>query len=304
MALAAVCFFWGTTYLGIRIALESFPPLFLVAMRFTISGLITLIAARFVGSPLPRGSELIRTMGNGVLILGVGNTCLSVAEQWIPSGLAALFVTISPFWMVGIEAAIPGGAALHGPTILGMLLGLAGVGALVAPAGWGGMHGSILAGFLVLQLGGISWSAGSILHRRIPSGTHPIVSGGVQQLASGLVLAIPALLLARSHPPVWNTRGLLAVAYLITFGSLVGYSAFIYAMSKLPVAIVSIYNYVNPVVAVFLGWLFYREAFGWREAIAMAIIFAGVAVVKRYGHSPPSKGPAQQASADEPAEHG
>lgn len=280
LALAAVCFFWGTTYLGIRVALEALPPLVLVSGRFLVSGLIILIAAWAMGSPMPRGREVVRTSLYGILTLGVGNGCLAFAEQWIPSGLAALFITTGPFWMVGVEALIPGGDRLHTPSIAGMLIGLAGVMFLLSRGVEGTSYASMLAGFLVLQLGCVGWSLGSILQRRQSGVTHPIVSGGLQQFATGLAVLIPAIAIP-SHPVHWSARSVLAVAYLITFGSIVGYSAYIYAMSKLPVSVVSIYNYINPVVAVSLGWLFYREPFGVRELIAMTVIFAGVYVVKR-----------------------
>jgi drug/metabolite transporter (DMT)-like permease len=109
-----------------------------------------------------------------------------------------------------------------------------------------------------------------------------VVSGAVQQLAAGVAFLLPAMLVPE-HPVRWSARGAGALMYLVVFGSIVGYSAYIYAMDKLPVAIVSIYTYVNPVVAVALGWLFYREPFGGREAVAMLVIFAGVALVKRHG---------------------
>ncbi len=282
MALIAVCFFWGTTYLGIRIALETFTPLVLVCSRFLISGILIVGVAKIAGYALPRGKELLRTSLNGVIVLGIGNGCLAIAEQWVPSGLAALFITTGPFWMVGMEALVPGGASLHLPTILGMVIGVAGVGVLLSRDGLAGINSSMLAGFLVLQLGCLGWSAGAILQRRQGGDTHPIVSGGVQQLATGVALLLPMLLIP-SAPIVWNWRGIAAVAYLVTFGSIVGYSAFIYAMSELPVSVVSIYNYINPMVAVILGWIAYREPFGVREVIAMSIIFAGVYTVKRYG---------------------
>ncbi len=285
LALAAVCFVWGTTYLGIRIALESVSPAVLIASRFTLSGLILLVVAAATGTKMPPRREWIRTAANGIVILGIGNGCLAYAEQWIPSGLAALFITTSPFWMVGIEAAIPGGERLHAPTIAGMLIGLSGVALLVAPSATGGLHGPILIGFLILQLGGAGWSLGSIAQRRTKATAHPVVSGAIQQLATGLVYVVPAILL-KGHAIHWSTRGILAIVYLMVFGSIVGYSAYIFALKELPVAIVSIYNYVNPIVAVFLGWLVYREPFGWREAMAMTVIFAGIAIVKTYGRKP------------------
>jgi drug/metabolite transporter (DMT)-like permease len=281
-ALAAVCFFWGTTYLGIRMALESFAPVPMVAVRFIISGSLLLIAAYFKGAYLPRGRELWTTALAGVVLLGGANTALVVAETWIPSGLAALIISVSPFWLVGIEALMPGGVGLHRPTVLGMLVGLAGAAVLVSPGmSHHGGSGMVVRGFLLLQLGNACWALGSIYHRRQPTRAHPIVSGAVQQLAAGLAVA-PLALVFPGHGFAPTFRGMAALVYLIIFGSIVGYSAYIYALSHLPVAIVSIYPYVNPVVAVILGWLFYREAFGPREAVAMLIIFAGVAIVKRY----------------------
>lgn len=280
-ALVSVCFFWGTTYLGIRMALETFPPMTLVAARFILSGGLMVAGARLLGMPLPRGRELRQTAWNGVVILGIGNGCLTLAELWIPSGLAALIITMGPFWMLGLDAILPPRVRLHGPTLAGMAVGLAGAALLVGPGALaGGVTGNLMKGFLILQLGCFCWSFGSLIQRRQPTQAHPIVSGGVQQLAAGLAFLPIALL--RGGPIHWDhTPGLWAIAYLIVFGSIVGYSSYIYALEHLPVAVLSIYNYINPVVAVILGWLFYREPFGPREAIAMAIIFAGVAMVKR-----------------------
>jgi drug/metabolite transporter (DMT)-like permease len=283
LALAAVCFFWGTTYLGIRMALESLPPLLLVGLRYTISGTALLLVAYFAKAHLPSGKELFYTALYGVIIIGIGNGCLAFAEVWIPSGLAALFITTSPFWMVGMEALIPGGERLHAPTLLGMLVGLLGTSLLVAPnaiqQGW---NGPSLKGFLVLQFGCCGWAFGSILQRRHATTAHPVVSGAVQQLATGLVFLGPAWL-TKTQPVHWTPRSIGAVIYLVTFGSVIGYSAYLYALDKLPVSVVSTYNYINPVVAILLGWLFYREQIGVREVLSMLVIFTGVALVKRYG---------------------
>ena len=278
--MVAVYFFWGTTYLGIRMALEVFPPLVLIASRFLLSGAILLIAARVVGAHLPRGRELWMTALYGLILIGGGNGALVYAEQWIPSGLAALFITTGPFWMVGIEHLLPGGERLHVPTLAGIAVGFAGALLLVAPAAFGSAAGpELLTGFLVLQIGSVCWVTGSLLYRRYPTRAHPVVSGAVQQLATGLAFAGPALC-TRDQGFEWSGRGVAALLYLVVFGSIVGYSAYVYVLDKLPVAIVSTYTYVNPVVAVFLGWVFYQEPFGTREAAAMALIFAGVALVQ------------------------
>jgi drug/metabolite transporter (DMT)-like permease len=263
-------------------ALEMFAPLQLVSLRYFLSGGATVLFARARGLYLPRGRDLAAACFSGFLILGIGNTALSFAEVNMPSGMAGLIITISPFWMVGAEALLPGGERLHAPTIGGMLVGLAGACLLVAPdLAPHAMGRHLLHGFLILQLGMAAWSFGSIYQRRKAGKAHAIVAGGVQQLAAGLILA-PFALLVPQHPLHWSTRGVLALLYLVCFGSLVGFSAYSYALHRLPVAIVSIYPYINAVVAVFLGWLFYREPFGPREAVSMAIIFASVAVVKRF----------------------
>ena len=280
IALVSVCFFWGTTYLAIRMALESFPPLTLVCTRFLFSSFILLAGCFLRGTPLPRGRSFWLTFACGALILGVGNGALTFAEVQIPSGLAGLIITISPFWMVTLEALLPGGEKLHGPTILGMLLGLGGAVLLFGPNTPAMAGGSFLTGFLLLQLGMASWSFGSIAQKRLKIKENPIVAGAIHQLAAALMF-LPLALAVPQHPIVWSARGVGALIYLVIFGSIVGYTSYAYALTKLPVAVVSLHTYVNCVVAVLLGWLVYREPFGAREALAMTIIFAGVAVVKR-----------------------
>jgi drug/metabolite transporter (DMT)-like permease len=282
LALAAVCFFWGTTYLGIRVALESFPPLVLVSSRYVISGAITLAFARARGLHVPRGRELAAACFTGLVVLGVGNGALTFAETAIPSGIAGLIISLTPFWMVGAEALLPGGERLHAPTIGAMLVGLVGVGLLFTPdPGQHAFNHNLVYGFLLLQIGMAGWSFGSIYQRRQSGKAHPVIAGGVQQLAAGLIIAPFAIFMP--HDAIqWSVRGVGAIWYLVIFGSLVGYSAYVYAMDRLPVAITSLYNYVNSVVAVALGWLFYREPFGVRETASMIVIFLSVALVKRY----------------------
>lgn len=267
-------------------ALESFPPLLLVCARYVISGSLMLAGVALRGGSLPHGRDLRAACLSGVLVLGIGNGALVFAELWVPSGLACLIITSSPFWMVGAEALLPGGEPLHMPTILGMLVGLCGAALLFLPdVHTHTFQAGLLNGFLVLQLGMAGWAFGSIYQRRQVTDTHPIVIGAVQQLAAGLSF-LPFVLLFHGHSVHWKLRGVLALFYLVIFGSIVGYSAYIFALDRLPVAVASIYPYVNAVVAVTLGWLFYREPFGMREGAAMAIIFTGVALVKRYSRKP------------------
>jgi drug/metabolite transporter (DMT)-like permease len=289
-----VCFFWGTTYLGIRVAVETVSPIRLMALRYLFSGGVLLLGARAAGARFPTLREAWKTALYGLMTIGISTGALSFGELWIPSGLASLFASLQPFWLVSVEALTPGGERLHWPSIGGMCVGLAGVVLLLLPGGSAAVvnqgmvtHGSasqgpgahtLLGGFLLLQFGALCWAMGSVWQRRLGGRAHPFVSGGVQQLATGIVYAIPALL-EPTHTD-WTTRGSLAVLYLAVFGGLIGYSAFIYSMHHLPVALMSIYTYINPLVAMALGWWFYREPFGWRETAAMLVIFAGVTIVK------------------------
>src|SRR3954451_19179720 len=212
LALVAVCFFWGTTYLGIRMSLESFAPLQLVSIRYMLSGGLMVAFAMARGLHLPRGRDLRSVCFSGLLTLGIGNTALVISETMIPSGIAGLIITISPFWMVGVEALLPGGERLHAPTIGGMAVGLLGALLLFTPdqGATRALDHNLLIGFLVLQVGMAGWSFGSILQRRKPGKAHPVVAGGVQQLATGLAL-LPLAFLAHEHQIHWSTRGVSAL---------------------------------------------------------------------------------------------
>jgi drug/metabolite transporter (DMT)-like permease len=189
--------------------------------------------------------------------------------------------------MVGIEAIRSHGEKLTKATVTGIAIGFLGILLLIAPGAAGaGMSPLLIRGFIVLQFGCFCWCLGSILQKSQPTKAHPVVSGAIQQLATGMAV-FPFTLVANEHPVQWNHRGIWAVAYLVVFGSIVGYSAFIYAMEHLPVSVVSTYAYVNPIVAVFLGWLFYREPFGIRELFAMCLVISGVVIVKYFAHATP-----------------
>jgi drug/metabolite transporter (DMT)-like permease len=279
-ALAAVCFFWGTTYLGIRVSLEGLPPFYLIAIRYVASGGVLLLVAALAGMKLPRGRELRLTSFYGIVCITIGNSALVFAELYIPTGLAALFYTTAPFWMVGVDALLPRGTKPLATTLGGLFVGVLGVAFLVYPAAvHEGFGGRTLTGFLLLQISVAAWVTGSLLQRRVSTEAAPLVTGAVQQLAAGLATFVLAALFEKA-PHHLTARPAIALAYLIVFGSIVGYTAFIYAMTRLPVAVVTIYMFVSPMVAVFLGYLFFREPFGYRGAVAMLTIFAGTALVR------------------------
>lgn len=254
--------------------------MYLIAIRYVISGGILLIAAAVAGIPLPRGRELLLTAIYGVICIGIGNGFLAIAEEYVPSGLAALFYTTAPFWMVGIDALLPDGKRPRLSTIGGLLLGLLGVVYLILPAALReGFGGKVVPGFLLLQISSVGWVTGSLLQKRVETRASLFMIGAVQQFTAGIAMFIPASIFEKM-PHAIGLRSGLAVAYLVIFGSLVGFSSYIYVVAKLPVAVVSIYYFINPIVAVWLGFLFFREPFGGREAIAMLIIFAGIALVR------------------------
>ena len=281
-------------------ALESYPPLALVALRFCLSGGLLLIFARLRGWRMPRGAELRATAFQGVLMLGLGNGCLTLAETWIPSGMAALIITLSPFWLLGMDA-FTGGERLHAPVLGGLVVAFAGVMLLLGPDAFTSVAGPALwKGVLILQLGNIFWNAGSLMQRRRTTEVKAFASGAIQQFASGLFFLVPALFSGSFHGLHPSLRSTAALGWLVVFGSIVGYSSYIYALERMPVALLSLYNYINPVVAVALGWWFYREPFGRREALGMLVIFAGVAIVRqvhgRSGGATPSPVPSPPAS--------
>jgi drug/metabolite transporter (DMT)-like permease len=251
------------------------------AIRYVISGCILLVVFALKGVAIPRGRELWQTAACGTICIGIGNGFLGIAENYIPSGMAALFYTATPFWMAGIDALLPHGKKPLGATVIGLLVGLSGVIYLIYPAAIGeGFHGKTVIGFLLMEVSSAGWVLGSLLQKRVKSTSIPFVSGAIQQLGAGLALFIPATLMEHLPGHV-GMRPVSAVVYLIVFGTIIGYSAFVYSMAKLPVAIVSIYTFVNPIIALFLGWVFFREPFGMRGVIAMMVIFAGIALVRR-----------------------
>lgn len=282
LALGLVCVLWGTTYLAIRIALESFPPLLLMGLRYTLSGGILLIAVRCLGIRLPSGRELWLTALYGSMTIGLGTGFLVIAEQWVPTGLSALFIATQPFWMVIVDWALSAGVNRpHLPTVRGLLVGIAGVGLLVYPSAvrYGWSSGTV-TGFLLLQLGCAGWVTGALLQNRLKARAHPVATGAVHQFATGMVFLVLTLCFEHRLPAHVSGVSWAGTLYLVFFGSIIGYSSFSYAMAHLPPPLVSVYTFVNPVVAVTLGWLIFREPFGWREMTAMALIFAGIAVVK------------------------
>jgi drug/metabolite transporter (DMT)-like permease len=281
----AVCLIWGTTYLGIRVALETIPPASLGALRYTIAGAILALILRARGERLPSPAHWRGLWLLGFLMIGLGNGGVIWAEQWVPSGVAAVVIASSPFWMVGIEAVLPAGERLSRQSVIGLLIGFVGILLLVWPElTVGGELGRQFAfGLIALQIAEIGWALGSSYSRRHARGENAVGAAALQMLFGGVLLAIVATLRGEWSHLTFTWRSGAAELYLIVFGSLVGYTAYVYALKHLPISTVSLYAYINPVIAVILGTMLLGEPFGWRVVVAPLFVFAGVAVVRFSG---------------------
>ena len=284
IAFFAVCFFWGTTYLGIKVALETVPPFLLGGIRFTLAGTVLALVLRAMGRPWPDVKRAPVFLLVGFTMLGFGNGGVVWAEQFMASGLVAVLVASTPFWMVGIAAGA-GGERLTRRTVAGLLIGFSGILLLVWPdllkalsatSGW-----KWIAGLIATQLACIGWAIGSTISKKRLHDIDPLVSSAFQMLAGGLVLLTVSALTGEFGQLSWTGRSFAAVVYLFFAGSLIGFVAYTYALAHLPISIVSLYPYVNPVVAVLLGTWLLHEPLSWRIAGAIAIILAGSAVVSR-----------------------
>jgi drug/metabolite transporter (DMT)-like permease len=285
LAWIAVCVLWGTTYLGIRIALETIPPALVGGLRFTAAGilLVALLASR--GEPLIRASQWGGLALTGILTICVGNGGVIWAEQWVPSGIAAVTVATIPFWMIGIETFARDGEPLTIRLVLGLVVGFVGILLLVwqdvAAGGAAGHH--FLAGVVALQIACVGWALGSSVSRRHARGENVMSASAMQMLFGGLVMLLIASIRGEWTHLTWTTRTVVAEIYLTVFGSIVGYSAYIYALRHLPTSTVALYAYANPMIAIVLGALLAGEPFGPRVVFASAMVLIGSALVQYNG---------------------
>ena len=281
-----MCLIWGTTYLAIRISLETIPPLLMAAIRWISAGglLISVLALR--GERLPARREWPSLAILGVLLLGFGNGAVVWAEQTVPSGLTAVLVATSPFWMVGFDALMPDGEAITARRVLGLIIGFGGIVLLVWPeltAGGTGGAG-FLSGVIAAQIACVGWAVGSSYARRRGRGhaseENVLVTAAFEMLFGGIALLLVALGLGEQSRLAFTPRTTGALLYLIFFGAIGGFSAYAYALKHLPVATVSLYAYVNPIIAVVLGTLVLQEPFDSRMGISAAVVLTGILLVK------------------------
>lgn len=283
VAWIVVCLVWGTTYLAIRVALDTIPVGLLAGLRWLVAGAILAVVVPFLGQRLPALRVWPSIAVIGFLMAVVGNGGVVWAQQYVASGLAAVIVAMVPFWSVIVEAALPDGERVTRRTLVGLVVGFLGIVVLVWPelALGGAEEGrSFIYGVVALQVACAGWALGTSYLKRNPTNGSPMGSLAVQMLLSGAMLLAIATPLGEWQRLSFTPATLGAMAYLVVFGSLVGYTAYLYALKNLPVSTVSLYAYVNPVIAVVLGSAVLAEPFTLRIVVASALVFGGIAVVR------------------------
>jgi drug/metabolite transporter (DMT)-like permease len=287
-AFAAVYVIWGSTYLAIRYAVGTIPPFLMAGTRFLVSGAILYAWARRRGAGAPSRAVWRAATITGVLMLFFGNGGVVWAEQRVPSGITALLVAVVPLWMVLMEWLRPGGRRPHSAVFLGLVLGLVGIVLLVGPGAFVG-HGDVdTIGALVLMVAAIAWAAGSIYSRHAARPSSAVMATSLQMLTGGVLFMLAAAVsgeLTRFDIHAVTLPSAIGYFYLVTFGSLVGFTAYVYLLRNTTPAKASTYAYVNPVVAVVLGWAIANEPISWRTMLAAAVILAGVAIISVKGAS-------------------
>jgi drug/metabolite transporter (DMT)-like permease len=283
LAMATIYLVWGSTYLGIAIAIESLPPFLMAAVRFLIAGglLLAWEVIRTRGRlVLPSRREIRDSAIVGGLLLGIGNGFVAFGEQTVASGIAAILVAMIPLWLV-VFGRLYFRERVSRLAALGVAIGLVGVAVLVWPAG--GANAFDPLGILILVLAPIGWAHGTLFsaHRaRLPRS--PLLASGLQMLAGALLLAIEGTLTgepARFHPEAISPASALALAYLVVFGSMLAFTTYAWLLRHAPLSLVGTYAYVNPVVAVVLGAIFLAEPVSARTLVASAVIVAAVAMI-------------------------
>lgn len=291
IAFAAVYLVWGSTYLAIQIGIESFPPLLLAGFRHLCAGLILYPILRWKTGIRPTAGHWKAAIVTGFLLLFVGNGGVSWAEQTVPSGVAALLVATVSLWLVILDWLRPGGVRPVFRVVVGILLGFSGLVLLVGPAHLGGSGRVDPGGAGILVIASLGWAIGSLYSKHGGMPSSPMLSVAMQGLAGGIVLILVGLFTGEFrafHFAAVTARSWLALGYLILFGSGIGFTAYIYILQKSTAARVGTYAFVNPVVALFLGWLIAGEAISLRTVLAAGVILTAVILVITAPHPAPA----------------
>lgn len=279
-ALAVVYVVWGSTYLGIDLAIRTLPPFLMAGVRFLVAGAILYAWAIRRGDRAgdrPRARQWLAALAVATPLLVIGNAAVGWAEQTLETGTASLIIASVPLWLALLDRAVCG-QRLARSAVAGLALGFGGVALLVGPSG--GVSDRRAA--VVLVFSSLAWAAGSLYSRRAPLPSRPLVGAAMQMLAGGAALVVVSAAageLSKLEPPSWESLG--GLAYLVVFGSLLGFSAYIWLLRAAPTSLVGTYAYVNPVIAVLLGTTLLGEPLGWPMLAGGGVIVAAVALIVR-----------------------
>jgi len=283
LAFLAIYFIWGSTYLGMKIAIETIPPFFMAAGRFLVAGAMLYVIGRATGGEKPTRRQWITSLVLGALLLLGGDGGVAFGEQTIPSSLAALLIATEPLWIAILDWLRPGGKAPTPFVAVGLLIGFAGVALLVSPGGGVGGRAIDPVGVIALLTASCSWAIGSLYTARgAPIPKSSLLATGMQMLAGSVLLALAGLATGEQAHFSFagiSARSWWAMAYLIFIGALLGFSAYTYILRNASPAKASTYAYVNPAVAVFLGWALAGETITSRMLTGAAIIIGAVIVI-------------------------
>lgn len=282
LAFGLVYVFWGSTYLGIGIAVEHIPPALMCALRFSVAGVLMLAYCGLTGRRIRySGKQLFHMAVVGILLLMGGNLTLSYAERIVPTGLAALLIAVTPLWFLVLDSIFLGDHHISKRGKAGLGLGIVGVIVLIWPklTSVGSIGNRELWWSLSLLGGSFSWALGSVLSKKWKSSADPFSATAWQVTFAGAANLVFAVLAGDFSHVTWTARGLGATLYLVVCGSWIGYTAYIYLLAHVPTSKVSTYAYVNPVVAVFLGWLVLHERVDHFILFGSAVVVASVVLV-------------------------
>lgn len=287
LAFSMVYVLWGATYLAMRVAVEHIHPFVMGSVRYGIAGTVMLAWCAFSGRKIRiTRHDALRLLVLGVLLLSIANMSVAISEQYLSSGLAALIVACVPIWVAMIEAWIFRNRRLSLMGLAGLGLGVLGMLVLLWPRinpvnGINGSHLDRLQlfGFGILLVASASWSLGSVLSGRFALGVDVLTASAWEMTFAGIVNTVVALLTGGFHQVVWTSRGMFALTYLVICGSWIGFTAYIWLLEHVPTPKVATYAYVNPVVAVYLGWLFLDEKVDAWMLIGTVIIISAVVLV-------------------------
>lgn len=282
-----IYFFWGTTFLAMRFAIETIPPFLMAGIRFILAGGMLYLWQRFRGDPAPTMRQFRSAAIAGIFMLTFGNGSIAWAEQRVPSGIAAIMVASSPLWITIIDTWVlrkkDGVSRPNLLTMLGILLGFGGIILLVGPAKLTGLEGQIdPAGAVALSLAALSWSIGSLYSRGADMTSSPLLATSMEMIGGGIALLAVGTITGQwsaFNPSTFSLRSMLSFVYLIIFGSVVGFGAYTWLLKVAPISLVSTFAYVNPLVAIFIGNWLGQEPITSRVLLSAVIIIGSVAFI-------------------------